>query len=93
MERIEPNLSGLDCRSIYRDIMAGFGATGFTRERALEDRLTRLLATIPMEVQREGLSIAALQASLRGRRRWFAAAAVFQHPSGTPYKIPPSTLM
>jgi hypothetical protein len=27
------------------------------------------MATIPIEVQREGLSIAALQASLRGRRR------------------------
>jgi hypothetical protein len=41
------------------------------RERftPLEDRLTRLLAAIPIEVQREGLSIAALQASLRGRRR------------------------
>ena len=35
----------------------------------LEDRLTRLLATIPIEVQREGLSLAALQTSLRGRRR------------------------
>ena len=35
----------------------------------LEDRLTRLLATIPLDAQREGLSLAALQASLRGRRR------------------------
>ena len=35
----------------------------------LEDRLTRLLATIPIEMQREGLSLAALQTSLRGRRR------------------------
>ncbi len=35
----------------------------------LDDRLARLLATIPIEVQREGLSIAALQVSLRGRRR------------------------
>lgn len=35
----------------------------------LEDRLTRLLATIPIEVQREGLSLSALQASLRGRWR------------------------
>jgi hypothetical protein len=35
----------------------------------LEDRLTRLLATIPEEVQREGLSLAALQTSLRGRSR------------------------
>jgi len=42
-----------------------------TRERLtpLDERLTRLLATIPIEVQREGVSLAALQASLRGRRR------------------------
>jgi hypothetical protein len=41
------------------------------RERLmpLEDRLARLLATIPIEVQRKGLSLASLQASLRGRSR------------------------
>jgi hypothetical protein len=41
------------------------------RERLtpLDERLTRLLATIPIEVQREGLSLTALQASLKGRRR------------------------
>ena len=41
------------------------------RERLtpINERLTRLLATIPIEVQREGLSLAALQVSLRGRRR------------------------
>jgi hypothetical protein len=41
------------------------------RERLtrLDERLTRLLATIPIEVQREGLSLAALQTSLRGRGR------------------------
>jgi hypothetical protein len=35
----------------------------------LEDRLTRLLTTIPIDVQREGLSLASLQTSLRGRSR------------------------
>jgi hypothetical protein len=35
----------------------------------LEDRLARLLATIPIDVQREGLSLAALQAQLRARGR------------------------
>jgi hypothetical protein len=35
----------------------------------LDARLARLLDTIPPEVQREGLSLAALQTSLRGRRR------------------------
>jgi hypothetical protein len=42
-----------------------------TRERftPLQDRLVRLLATIPPEVQREGLSLPALQVSLRGRSR------------------------
>ena len=35
----------------------------------LEDRLTRLLATIPLDVQREGLSLTTLQTSLRGRWR------------------------
>jgi hypothetical protein len=41
------------------------------RERLtpLEDRLSRLLGTIPVEIQREGLSLAALQTSLRGRWR------------------------
>ena len=41
------------------------------RERLtpLEDRLARLLATIPIEVQREGLSLSSLQASRRGRWR------------------------
>ena len=41
------------------------------RERLtpLDERLTRLLATIPIEVQREGLSLLSLQASLRGRSR------------------------
>ena len=35
----------------------------------LEDRLTRLLATIPVELQRQGLSLPALQVALRGRWR------------------------
>lgn len=41
------------------------------RERltSLDDRLARLLLSIPIEVQREGLSLPALQASLRGRWR------------------------
>lgn len=41
------------------------------RERLtpLDDRLARLLLTIPVDVQREGLSLPALQASLRGRWR------------------------
>jgi len=41
------------------------------RERLtpLDERLARLLATIPVDVQREGLSLLSLRASLRGRRR------------------------
>jgi hypothetical protein len=41
------------------------------RERLtpLDERLTRLLATIPIEVQREGVSLSSLQTSLRGRHR------------------------
>lgn len=35
----------------------------------LEDRLARLLATIPLDIQREGLSLLTLQAGLRGRWR------------------------
>lgn len=44
------------------------------RERLtpLEERLARLLATIPIEIQREGLSLPTLQASLRGRWRGHA---------------------
>jgi hypothetical protein len=46
-------------------------ATQAVRERLtpLEERLARLLATIPIEIQREGLSLTSLQASLRGRWR------------------------
>jgi hypothetical protein len=41
------------------------------RERLtpLEDRLARLLQTIPHEIQREGLSLSQLQVQLRGRWR------------------------
>jgi hypothetical protein len=41
------------------------------RERLtpLEDRLSRLLATIPPEVRREGVSLPTLQIALRGRWR------------------------
>jgi hypothetical protein len=41
------------------------------RERLtpLEDRLARALAAIPLDLQREGLSLAVLQASIRGRYR------------------------
>jgi hypothetical protein len=35
----------------------------------LQDRLARLLATISVEMQREGLSLSTLRASLRGRWR------------------------
>ena len=46
------------------------------RERLtpLEDRLAKLLATIPAEVQREGLSLPALIPALRGRWRAHADA-------------------
>jgi hypothetical protein len=40
----------------------------------LEQRVARLLATIPDEIQREGLSIASLQESLRGKWRGQAHA-------------------
>jgi hypothetical protein len=43
--------------------------TARDRLTPLEDRLSRLLATIPVELQHEGLSLASLQASLRGRWR------------------------
>ena len=35
----------------------------------LEDRLARLLETVPLELQQEGLSLSALQTGLRGRWR------------------------
>ena len=38
------------------------------RLRPLDDRLVRLLATIPASVQRDGLSLLALAGLLRGRR-------------------------
>jgi hypothetical protein len=39
------------------------------RLKPLEDRLARLLATIPLGVQAEGLSLPTVQAALRGRSR------------------------
>jgi hypothetical protein len=44
--------------------------TQAARERLtpLDDRLSRHLLTIPIDIQREGLSLSALQVSLRGRR-------------------------
>jgi hypothetical protein len=59
-----------DKRQAERDEKARAEAEAVrVRLTPLEDRLTRLLATIPPDVQREGLSLAALQASLRGRSR------------------------
>ncbi len=54
-----------------KEELAAAYAAQAARERLtpLEDRLSRLLATIPIEVQREGLSLTTLQTSLRGRRR------------------------
>ena len=54
-----------------------------TRERALKNRVTRLLAAIPVEVPHEGqsVSIAALQTSLRGR----GAATVIRANSARRY--------
>lgn len=43
--------------------------TALERLTPLEDRLARLLATIPADVQREGLSLPALRAGLKGRWR------------------------
>ena len=37
------------------------------RQTPLEVRVARLLKTIPLELQREGLSLTSLQAGLRGR--------------------------
>jgi len=39
------------------------------RLTSLDSRLTKLLATIPVEIQAEGLALTTLQASLRGRWR------------------------
>lgn len=49
-------------------------AQAHVRERLkpIEDRLSRLLTSIPAPVQAEGLSLASLQASLRGRWRGHA---------------------
>ena len=44
-------------------------STARDRLTPLEDRLARLLATIPAEVQNEGMSLVSLQAGLKGRWR------------------------
>jgi hypothetical protein len=67
-------------RALQRDHAAEMDAKRLARESAaaqaaaerlapLEQRLARLLTTIPLETQQEGLSLAVLQASLRGRHR------------------------
>ena len=59
-----------DKRQAERDEKARAEAVAArVRLTPLEDRLVRLLATIPIEVQREGLSLSSLQPSLRGRSR------------------------
>ena len=52
-----------------RDARFTFVTGTRVRLTPLDARLTRLLTTIPIDVQREGLSLASLQASLRGRSR------------------------
>jgi hypothetical protein len=53
------------------------GAVKVARERLtpLETRVARLLDDIPAELQREGLSLPALQAALRGRQGGKASTA------------------
>ena len=64
----------LDAERIRREaakLAQAEAATHAAREKLvpLDERLARLLATIPAEVQREGLPIEALQAQLRARGR------------------------
>ena len=56
-------------REKERSLAAESAQAARERLTPLEDRLSRLLATIPPEVQREGLSLPALQTTLRGRWR------------------------
>lgn len=60
-----------NARAEQRRAAAMRGSAESARERLtpLEDRLARLLKTIPREVQFEGLSLSTIQASVRGRWR------------------------
>lgn len=51
------------------DEQAAVAQAARDRLTPLEDRLARLLASIPEEVQREGIPLGSLQAGLRGRWR------------------------
>ena len=53
---------------------AALAQTARERLSPLEDRLARLLSTIPLEVQQDGLSLSSLQVMLRGRWRGNAHA-------------------
>jgi len=53
----------------YAEIREADHQTARDRLTPLETRLEKLLSTIPIELQREGLSLNTLQASLRGRWR------------------------
>jgi hypothetical protein len=57
----------LEARQAEKERVAAEAAR--SRLAPLEERLARCLSSIPIEVQREGLSLPALQASLRGRHR------------------------
>ena len=48
----------------------------------MDDRLAQLLATIPVEVQREGLSLVALQVALRGRSRQLSSGRSLRGAEG-----------
>jgi hypothetical protein len=53
----------------HEDMDAAKTAASRDRLTPLEDRLTRLLSTIPENIQQEGLSLPAVQAGLKGRWR------------------------
>jgi adenylate cyclase len=55
----------ISCAVLFSIIFYALREAARERLMPLEERLSRLLATIPGEIQREGLSLSSLQASLR----------------------------
>jgi hypothetical protein len=74
IKQLRAESDAANVRAEEQRVAAHVASTRAARERLmpLEDRLARVLKTIPREVQAEGLSLSAIQTSLRGRWRGHA---------------------
>jgi hypothetical protein len=71
VKRLQAESDSANARAEQQRAAASRASVVSARQRLmpLEDRVARLLKTIPRELQAEGLSLSLIQASLRGRWR------------------------